>query len=203
MAHVNALEHEDHHLKVQKEVYDRTIFGFWMYLMTDCVLFGTLFGTYAVLHNNTFGGPTSKELFDLPYALLETIILLVSSFVSGLAMMAAHQNKKAWVITFLIITFLLGASFLTLELKEFSHLVHEGNSWERSAFLSAFFTLVGTHGAHITSGLLWILVMLGHLIFRGLTFSTLRRLTCFTMFWHFLDVIWIFIFTFVYLMGVI
>ncbi len=203
MAQVKAMEHEDHHVQVQTEVYDRTVFGFWVYLMTDCVLFATLFATYAVLHNSTFGGPSSKDIFDLPYALLETIILLVSSFTSGLAMLAAHQNKKSLTMVLLLITFILGASFLTLELKEFHKLVEEGFSWQRSAFLSAFFTLVGTHGAHITSGLLWILVMLGHLIFRGLTFSTIRRLTCLTMFWHFLDVIWIFIFTFVYLMGVI
>ena len=131
-----------------------TYLGFWVYLMTDCMLFATLFATYAVLHNGTFGGPTSKDLFDLPYALAQTLILLVSSFTSGLAMLKERLNDKKWVIGWFAVTFLLGAAFLTLELREFSHFVHEGNSWQRSGFLSAYFTLVGTHGVHITTGLL-------------------------------------------------
>lgn len=197
----NLLSH-DAHAKVETEIYDKTIFGFWMYLMTDCVLFATLFATYAVLHNNTFGGPSGRELFELPYALAETVILLVSSFTSGLAMLIAQHQKRFLSILLFAITFILGASFLTLELNEFSRFVAEGNSWQRSAFLSSFFTLVGCHGLHITCGLIWILFMIGHLIFRGITVSTLRRLMCLTLFWHFLDVVWVFIFTFVYLMGV-
>ena len=192
--------HTDHH-DIEKQVYDRTIFGFWLYVMTDCVLFATLFATYAVLHHGTVGGPTSKDLFELPFALTETIILLLSSFTCGLALISAHHQRKGYSILFLSLTFLLGISFLGMELHEFTSFVHAGNSWQRSAFLSSFFTLVGTHGLHITCGLLWILVMIGLIAFRGLVPSTIRRLACFGIFWHFLDVVWVFIFSFVYLLG--
>lgn len=194
--------HHEDHAEIQHEIYDKTIFGFWIYLMTDCVLFATLFATYAVLHNNTFGGPSAHDIFSLPYALAETLILLTSSFTCGLAMLAAHHKSKGWALTLFVITFLLGISFLTLELREFSHLVNEGNSWERSAFLSSFFTLVGCHGLHISCGLFWMLVMQFHIMLRGFTISTLRRLMCLSLFWHFLDVVWVLIFTVVYLMGV-
>jgi len=170
--------------------------------MTDCVLFAALFATFAVLRNNTFGGPSGRELFDMPFVLAETLILLTSSFTCGLAMLAAHRQNKRLVLALFGITFLLGIAFLTLELTEFTHLVHEGNSWQRSGFLSAFFTLVGTHGAHITAGLLWMLVLLPRVWKRGVTYMTMRRLTLLSLFWHFLDIIWIFIFTIVYLMGV-
>jgi cytochrome o ubiquinol oxidase subunit 3 len=194
--------HQEDHLEVQHEIYGKTIFGFWIYLMTDCVLFATLFATYAVLHNNTFGGPAAHDIFSLPYALTETLILLTSSFTCGVAMLAAYQKKKGLALALFAITFLLGISFLTLELREFSDLVKEGNSWERSAFLSSFFTLVGCHGLHISCGLLWMFVMQLHIVFRGFTLSTLRRLMCLSLFWHFLDVVWVLIFTIVYLMGV-
>lgn len=197
-----ATTHHPSHHDIEQEIYNKNVFGFWIYVMTDCVLFATLFATYAVLHNNTFGGPSAHDLFSLPFALNETLILLLSSFTCGLAMLAAHRNEKNWVLALFSITFLLGASFLFLELTEFHHMVSEGNSWQRSAFLSSFFTLVGTHGLHITCGLLWMLVMLVHVWVRGITMPTLRRLACLGMFWHFLDVIWVFIFTFVYLMGV-
>jgi cytochrome o ubiquinol oxidase subunit III len=133
--------------------------------------------------------------------LTETLILLTSSFTCGLAMLAAHHNAKNKVVAWLGATFLLGAAFLTLELTEFAHLVHDGNSWQRSAFLSSFFTLVGTHGLHITSGLLWIIFVIAQVWNRGIISVTLKRLTCLSLFWHFLDIVWIFIFTFVYLMG--
>ncbi len=190
----------DHH-EADLEIYDRTLFGFWIYILTDCILFSILFATYAVLHNGTFGGPTSKELFSLPFALIETLILLTSSFLCGLAMLAAHKKEKNQVLAWFLGTFLLGVAFLAMELTEFSELVEAGHSWQTSAFLSAFYTLVATHGLHITVGLLWIAVMLYIVWKRGLTTSTLRRLACLSLFWHFLDVIWIFIFTFVYLMG--
>jgi cytochrome o ubiquinol oxidase subunit 3 len=198
------IEQTDHktHQDIDREIYDRVVFGFWIYVMTDCVLFATLFAVYAVLYHNTFGGPSGQDLFSLPFALTETLILLTSSFSCGLAMLAAHQQAKKMVLTLFGITFLLGLAFLGMELNEFNDFIQEGYSWQRSAFLSSFFTLVGTHGLHITFGLLWIFVMMCHILFRGLTLSTLRRLTCLSMFWHFLDVIWIFIFTFVYLMGV-
>jgi len=189
------------HAGTGQETYERTVFGFWVYLMTDCILFATLFATYVVLQNNLNGGPSGKELFHLPFALSETLILLVSSFTSGLAVMAAQNLKKVPTLTWLGATFLLGLAFIILEVTEFTHLVQEGNSWQRSAFLSSFFTLVGTHGAHITSGLLWILVMLFQIAFRGINIASLRRVACLGLFWHFLDVIWIFIFTIVYLMG--
>lgn len=191
------------HEVAEREVTDRTTFGFWTYLMTDCVLFASLFGAYAVLRNQTAGGPSGAELFDLPFVLAETLILLTSSFTCGLAMLAMHKRDKSGVLAWLGVTFLLGASFLALELTEFTHLVQEGNSWRESAFLTSFFTLVGTHGLHILTGLIWIAVMAYHTYKRGLTQSMTRRLTMLGLFWHFLDVVWIFIFTIVYLMGVI
>jgi cytochrome o ubiquinol oxidase subunit 3 len=180
----------------------KTLFGFWTYIMTDCVLFATLFATYAVLRNNTYGGADSHSLFSMPYVLVETLLLLTSSFTCGLAVLAAKQQKIRQVGAWLAVTFLLGLSFVTMELTEFAHLAGDGHNWTASAFLSAFFTLVGTHGLHITIGLLWILVMGGFILKRGLTEYTLRRLTMFSIFWHFLDVVWVFIFTIVYLMGV-
>ncbi|MEO5950042.1 MAG: cytochrome o ubiquinol oxidase subunit III [Candidatus Saccharimonadales bacterium] len=188
---------------VDKARQGTSALGFWIYLMTDCLLFGALFATYAVLRDSTFGGPSGKELFDMPFVLVETLILLTSSFICGLLMLAAKANRKKLVITGLVMTFLLGAAFLTLELTEFTKLATEGHSWQASAFLSAFFTLVGTHGLHITAGLLWIGVMIWQISRIGLTEGVVRRLTLFSLFWHFLDVIWIFIFTFVYLLGVI
>ncbi len=189
------------HPNTDAEVLNKTVFGFWMYLMSDCMLFATLFGTYAVLHDNTFGGPGADELFSLPHSLLETIILLTSSFTCGLAMLAAHREDTLKSILCFGITFLLGFSFLGLELKEFGELVEGGNSWQRSAFLSSYFTLVSTHGLHITFGLIWMAVMMAQISFRGLKPITIKRLTCLSLFWHFLDIVWIFIFTFVYLMG--
>jgi cytochrome o ubiquinol oxidase subunit 3 len=179
----------------------KTTFGFWVYLMTDCVLFASLFATYAVLHNNTYGGPAAAALFSLPFVLVETLILLTSSFTTGLAMVAAHRGRSTQVIVWLAVTFLLGVAFLTMEVSEFSKLASEGNSWQRSGFLSAFFTLVGTHGLHITSGLIWMSVLAVKILRRGISTANLRRLTLLSMFWHFLDIIWIFIFTIVYLMG--
>jgi cytochrome o ubiquinol oxidase subunit 3 len=181
----------------------KTVFGFWIYLMTDCVLFATLFATFAVLRNNTYGGPSGQDIFSLPFVLTETFILLTSSFTAGLGLLAAYRGDKKQVVTFFAITFLLGLSFLGLELKEFSHLVNEGNSWRRSGFLSAFFTLVGTHGLHITSGLIWMAVLIPKVYKKGISNTSLKRLTMLSLFWHFLDVIWIFIFTIVYLIGTI
>lgn len=177
--------------------------GFWIYLMTDCVLFATLFATYAVLRGNTYGGPSGYELFDIDFVLVETLLLLTSSLTCGLALIAARAGAKKWALTGLAATFALGAGFLALELYEFAKLAAEGNGWDRSAFLSAFFTLVGTHGLHITVGLLWLTVLAVFLVQKGLTETVVKRLTLFSLFWHFLDVIWIFIFTIVYLFGVI
>jgi cytochrome o ubiquinol oxidase subunit III len=180
----------------------KTLFGFWVYLMTDCVLFASLFATFAVLRNNTYGGPTGSELFSLPFVLTETLVLLTSSYTSGLGLLAARRRDKNQVLFWFGITFLLGLFFLTMEVTEFHKLAMEGNSWRRSGFLSAFFTLVGTHGLHITSGLLWMGVMWFKVAKNGFKGQTVQRLTMLSMFWHFLDIIWIFIFTVVYLFGV-
>ncbi len=185
----------------ERQAADKTLFGFWVYLMTDCVLFASLFAVYAVLHGNTFGGPSGQELFKLPYVLTETMVLLLSSFTCGLAMLAAQRRDRSQVLLWLAITFLLGATFLGLELTEFHAMVADGNSWRRSGFLSSYFTLVGTHGLHITFGLVWLLVVGVLTLKRGLTASMIKRLSLFSMFWHFLDVVWIFIFTIVYLYG--
>jgi len=182
---------------------DKTLFGFWVYIMTDCVLFASLFATFSVLRNNTYGGPGGEELFSLPFVLSATLILLTSSFSMGLAMLAARAKDKQQVLRWLVLTFILGGAFLGLELHEFGKLAHEGNSWRRSGFLSAFFTLVGTHGLHITAGLIWIATMAYRIYNTGLNKVSLKRLSMLGLFWHFLDIIWIFIFTIVYLLGVV
>lgn len=181
----------------------KTFLGFWTYIMTDCVLFATLFATYAVLHTNTYGGPSGKDLFSLPFVLTETLILLASSFACGIAIIAAYKNQKVTTLTWLVITAILGLAFLTMEISEFSHLVKDGHSWQTSAFLSSFFTLVGTHGLHILSGLIWAAVLIFQIVKKGLNRNVVRRLALFSLFWHFLDVVWIFIFTVVYLMGAV
>ncbi len=186
-----------------QDAFSKVTLGFWMYLMTDCLLFATLFATYAILHNNTFGGPASRELFSLSTSFTETMILLFSSVTCGFGVLSAVKNKKQNIILWLGVTFLLGASFIAMELHEFAHLIREGNSWTRSAFLSSFFTLVSTHGLHVSFGLLWMIVMMLQVFYYGITVMTFRRLVVFSLFWHFLDLVWIFIFTFVYLLGVI
>lgn len=182
---------------------EKTIFGFWIYIMTDCVLFASLFATFMVLRNSTNGGPGGDELFSLPFVLTETLILLTSSFICGLAMLSAHKGDKKMVSIWLTVTALLGLAFLGMELHEFSNLVNEGNSWKESAFLSSFFTLVGTHGLHITVGLIWIVFMIKTVWKKGIDKSNLQRLTMLGIFWHFLDIVWIFIFTIVYMIGAI
>lgn len=181
--------------------YAKTVFGFWTYLMTDCILFSVLFAVYWILHPNTFGGPSPAELFSLPYALGETLLLLTSSFTCGLARVAAYADRRKEFFFWLGSVFVFGLAFMAMEFQEFRHFLLEGHSWRESAFLSSYFTLVGTHGCHIAFGLLWLLVLAGQIAARGVTPSTFRRLTCFSLFWHFLDVVWIFIFTLVYLGG--
>lgn len=188
---------------VQTQARDhRTVIGFWVYLMTDCLLFASLFATYAVLRDATAAGPAGNDIFQMPLVLAETLILLTSSLTCGLALLALKQKRLSHVIAWLGVTYVLGVSFLTIELTEFITLANEGHSWQQSAFLSGFFTLVGTHGLHILVGLIWLLVLIGVLIRRGFTTKITRQLTLFGLFWHFLDLIWIFIFTIVYLLGV-
>lgn len=201
-----------HHIEAQPDIsrpdphqdmYSMTVLGFWIYLLTDCLLFGTLFTTYVVMKGETFGGPTSKDLFSLTLAFTETMVLLFSSVSCGLAVLASLKDKKNHVIGWLAVTFILGLAFIGMELKEFTDFVQEGHSWQKSAFLSSFFTLVGTHGLHVSFGLIWMGAMMAQIYHFGVNTFTFRRLAIFSMFWHFLDLIWIFIFTLVYLMGVI
>lgn len=181
---------------------DKTLLGFWMFIMTDIIIFSSLFATYAVLRNNTAGGPSGADIFNLPFVLTETIILLISSLTSGLMLLSARNGNRTMAIAWLLVTILLGASFLALEIYEFNLLINEGHSWTASGFLSSYFTLVGTHGAHIATGLIWATLLFIMLAKKGLDSFSLRRITLFSYFWHFLDIVWIFIFTIVYLLGV-
>ncbi|HJQ08269.1 MAG TPA: cytochrome o ubiquinol oxidase subunit III [Candidatus Saccharimonadales bacterium] len=193
-----AAEQENHH---EAEANDRVMFGFWVYLMTDLLMFAVLFAVYAVLHGNTLGGPSGRELFSLPLALTETLLLLTSSFTCGLGMIAARRGIKSQVLMWFGITFILGLAFLSIELYEFAEFIHEGHTMSTNAFFSSFFVLVGTHGLHITSGLLWMGVTLAFVMVRGLNSHLVRKLSLLSLFWHFLDIVWIFIFTVVYLMA--
>jgi cytochrome o ubiquinol oxidase subunit 3 len=178
-----------------------TLLGFWLYLMSDCLLFAVLFATYAVLGRSYAAGPSGADLFDLPVVAANTALLLFSSITYGMAMVAMQAGKKQHVLAWLAITGLFGLGFLTLEMTEFAHLIHEGAGPQRSAFLSAFFTLVGTHGLHVLFGTIWLVTLMVQVANGGLSAANQRRLTCLSMFWHFLDVVWIGVFTFVYLMG--
>lgn len=189
--------HDEHH-----DHESLKTFGFWIFLITDCILFGVLFATYIVLRGNTNGGPTPEELFEMPGIIAETFILLTSSFTSGLAVLAMHQGKKNQLIGWLGVTALLGASFIALEVTEFMHMVHEGAVISTSAFLSSFYVLVGTHGCHVSLGLIWMIGLILQLKKRGITSVTKRKVDVLSLYWHFLDVVWIFVFTVVYLMGV-
>ncbi len=181
------------------EKYDKAEFGFWLYLLTDIILFASLFATYMILRGNTASGESAAALFDPKYALLETVLLLTSSFTCGIAGLALRFKHKRMALGLLVTTLLLGLAFISLELNEFATLINEGQSWRTSAFLSGFFTLVGTHGLHIIIGLIWGAVMLAYIIKTGVTSDSLRKFTLFSLFWHFLDLVWIFIFTIVYL----
>jgi len=186
----------------EKARLGRTTIGFWLYLMTDCLLFASLFATFAVLRTATADGPSGKDIFEMPMVLAETIILLTSSFTCGLALLGMKSGNIRQILIALGATYVLGVAFLTIELSEFAKLISEGHGPQQSAFLSAFFTLVGTHGLHITVGLIWLVTLAAVLVRRGLTTKVSRQLTLFGLFWHFLDLVWIFIFTVVYLMGV-
>lgn len=186
----------------EKARLGRTTIGFWLYLMTDCLLFASLFATFAVLRTATADGPSGKDIFEMPMVLAETIILLTSSFTCGLALLGMKSGNIRQILIALGATYVLGVAFLTIELSEFAKLISEGHGPQQSAFLSVFFTLVGTHGLHITVGLIWLVTLSAVLVRRGLTTKVSRQLTLFGLFWHFLDLVWIFIFTVVYLMGV-
>ncbi len=195
MAHL-AKHHGESH---EEAANDRVMFGFWVYLMTDLLMFAILFAVYAVLRNSTMGGPSGRELFDLSLALQGTLVLLTSSFTCGVGMIAARKGKVNQTLIWFGITFLLGLLFLGIEYKEFAELLHEGFTWQSNAFLSSFFVLIGTHGLHIIFGLLWLGITLAYVKARGLTKHMVRKLALLSLFWHFLDIVWIFIFTIVYL----
>jgi cytochrome o ubiquinol oxidase subunit 3 len=180
-----------------------TLLGFWIYLMSDCLVFAVLFATYGVVGANYAAGPAPKDLFDLSLVALNTTMLLLSSMTYGFAMLSSYRNKVRATLVWLAITGLFGAAFLSIELYEFAHMIHEGATPQRSAFLSAFFTLVGTHGLHVTFGIVWLITLMVQVGKHGLTNANGRRLACLSLFWHFLDVIWIGVFTFVYLMGML
>ena len=189
--------------RAQEEVtvFKRKSLGFWIYLMTDCRLFAALFATFAVLQSATAGGPSGSDIFNLNFVLVETMLLLTSSFTVGLAVLGAERGYKKQAITWLVATFTLGAAFLVMELWEFNQLIHEGYGWQVSAFLSSYFVLVATHGLHIAIGLIWMAVVIWRLLQRNFKETDIRRLSLLGLFWHFLDIIWIFIFSFVYLIG--
>jgi len=178
-----------------------TLLGFWIYLLSDLMIFGCLFATFGVLGRSFAAGPSGADLFDLKLVAVNTAVLLVSSITYGFAMIAMQARNKRGLIAWLIVTGLLGATFLAIELYEFHHFIHIGAGPQRSAFLSSFFALVGTHGLHVFFGVIWLIVLCLQVRKHGLTRANTRRVACLSMFWHFLDVVWIGVFTFVYLMG--
>ncbi|ABF14210.1 cytochrome o ubiquinol oxidase subunit III [Candidatus Palibaumannia cicadellinicola] len=181
----------------------KKILGFWIYLMSDCILFAMLFATYVVLSHSIAGGPSGKEIFELPAVQFETFCLLLSSLTYGIAILAMYRKQNNSVILWLFCTFILGLGFIIVEIMEFYNLIINGFGPNRSAFLSGFFSLVATHGCHVISGLIWIMVMIVHVYKKGLTLDNQIRLQCLSLFWHFLDIIWICVFTVVYLLGVL
>lgn len=185
------------------DVYSKTTMGFWVYLITDYMLFATLFAAYAVLQSNRFGGPPLKDLVSLNFLVVQAIVLLFASFTSGVAGAFAHRKNKNATITFFAITFVLGVIFAWMQFESFSEFVQSGNDWKRSGFLSGFFTLIGTHWLHVLFGLLMTVVLVIPVFFQGINDSNLRRLTCLRMFWQFLNIIWSVIFMIIYLLGVV
>jgi cytochrome o ubiquinol oxidase subunit 3 len=183
--------------------YEERAFGFWIYLLSDAILFALLFVTYVVMLGNTAGGPSAAELFSLERAALETAFLLASSTTFGLATVALAREERPEVVSWLVVTAFLGAGFLYLEVQEFAGMVAAGAGPDRSGFLSAFFTLLGTHGLHVGIGMLWIAVMIGQVLVKGLTPPVASRLVRLGLFWHFLDIVWVAIFSIVYLPGVL
>jgi cytochrome o ubiquinol oxidase subunit 3 len=180
------------------------LFGFWIYLMSDLIIFAVLFATFAVMSGNYAGGPGPKQLFELPYLFFETMFLLVSSVTYGLAVVRMQNSgKPSQVFSLLLLTFVLGLGFIVMELMEFSHLIGEGNGPNRSAYLSSFFTLVATHGLHVSCGLLWMAVMMIQVLVKKLTPGVRSRVMRLSLFWHFLDIVWVGVFSFVYLVGML
>ena len=191
------------YLEEEHHVENGTMLGFWIYLMSDSLIFAVLFACYAVLGTSYAGGPGPAELFDLGLIAVNTGLLLLSSITYGFVMIEMQNGNLNRMILWLAMTGALGAGFVGIELYEFSHLIHQGAGPERSAFLSSFFALVGTHGLHVSFGILWLLTLVVQLKHYGINDAMRRRVGCLSLFWHFLDVVWIGVFTFVYLMGVL
>ena len=186
---------EEHHSE------NGTLLGFWLYLMSDCLVFACLFAAYGVLGRSYAAGPSGADLFELPLVALNTALLLLSSITYGFAILEMQRSRQGATLAWLALTGLLGAGFIGIELYEFAHLIHEGAGPQRSAFLSAFFALVGLHGLHVSAGLLWLGTMMAQVLVKGFRPPILRRLMCFSLFWHALDIIWVALFSVVYLIG--
>lgn len=183
------------------DTYSKTLFGFWVFIITDFILFGTLFATYSVLRNNTFGGPSGRDLYNVHYSLIQSIVLLIASFIAGMAGASAHRRKKGATIFLLCLTFVFGLGFFCMMWKELETFIRAGHVWQISAYLSMFYSIIATHGLHIVFGLIWILVLLYPLSRYGIDSVNLRRVSCVRMFWQFLNVIWVFVFSLIYLLG--
>jgi cytochrome o ubiquinol oxidase subunit 3 len=183
--------------------HEQRAFGFWLYLMSDAIIFALLFATFAVMVNNTAGGPAGKDLFSLGNTFAETMLLLFSSITFGFATLAIKADKRGGVLAWLCVTFLLGLGFIGLEIREFADMAAAGAGPDRSGFLSAFFTLVGTHGLHVSFGLIWIVIMACQIMVKGLSVPVVSRLSRLGLFWHFLDIVWIGIFSAIYLPGIL
>jgi cytochrome o ubiquinol oxidase subunit 3 len=206
MSETTNIEQEERQFYLTEEEHHpegSTLLGFWLYLMSDCLIFAVLFATHGVLGRSYAAGPSPADLFDLPLVAINTAMLLFSSITYGFAMLQMERNAKTETLFWLGVTGVFGLAFLSLELYEFYHLIHEGAGPTRSAFLSSFFTLVGTHGLHVTFGIVWLVTLMVQVSMHGLIPENRRRLMCLSMFWHFLDVVWIGVFSFVYLMGVL
>jgi len=201
--HLDQTEKPQFYLTEEHHPENSTMLGFWLYLMSDCLIFAVLFATYGVLGRNYAAGPSPADLFDLNLVAINTAMLLLSSITYGFAMLQMQRDDKTATLFWLGITGIFGALFLAIEIYEFSHLIREGAGPGRSAFLSSFFTLVGTHGLHVSFGIIWLVTLMLQVIRHGLIVENRRRLMCLSMFWHFLDVIWIGVFSFVYLLGVL
>lgn len=203
----SAQAHEGYRFATADEVHahDKRVivgYGFWIWLISDIIMFSAFFATYAVLSENTAGGPSGRDLFSVGYVAVETACLLLSSFTCGIAMIGAHARNRAMYYSGMALTFVLGVAFLALELHEFADLIEQGAGPTRSAFLSSFFALIGCHGLHVTAGLLWLLTMVAQVAAKGFREDIQRRLLCFSLFWHTLDIIWVALFSLVYLVGV-
>jgi cytochrome o ubiquinol oxidase subunit 3 len=190
------------YVTAEEHPHSSTMLGFWIYIMSDTLIFAMLFATFGVLRDRFAGGPTAEQVLDIPGVALNTAMLLVSSITCGFAMLEMQRNRKGATLIWLLVTGLFGVAFVGLELHEFAGMIAEGATPQRSAYLSAFFTLVGTHGTHVSVGILWLIVLMAQVAKKGLIHENVRRLMCFSLFWHFLDIIWVGVFSLVYLLGV-